>query len=60
MAQSREKSGCTHLDISETGKRIARKVSAYSSIRIRTSLKECGLKTRDMAKAPIGEMKAAN
>ena len=60
MEPSREKSGNHLKSISETGETTSRKVSVFNSTRVETSMRVCGLKIKDMAKVPTGELKVRN
>lgn len=60
MAASKVSSGQLLPGTSVIGKTTAKKDSASSITRKATSTKACGLPTKDMAKAPSGETKAAN
>jgi hypothetical protein len=54
------KNGNKLLDILEIGKTTVKKVLVYNFIKTEISMKVCGVKTKDMVKAHIGEMKMEN
>jgi hypothetical protein len=57
MEVSRERSGNTHPDISATGKRIRRTVSAFNSTKTVTNMRVYGSVISDMAKELTGVMR---
>ena len=60
MEQLKERNGCKLQGILVTGEIIAKRASEFSIIKMATSTKDCGLKTKDMVKELIGEMKMEN
>ena len=60
MAVSREKSGNMLPGTSATGRTIRSTASAYTSIRMGTSMRAYGRGTNVMVRAHTGEMRAAN
>ena len=60
MAVSREKSGNMLPGTSATGRTIRRTASAYTSIRMGTSMRAYGRGTNVMVRVHTGEMRAAN
>lgn len=57
MEALKVKSGSNLQDTSVTGRITAKMVLAFSSIRMETSMKECGELIADMDKALTGEMR---
>lgn len=57
MDRLKVRNGLMPLDILEIGKKTVKKASEFSFIKIKTNTKVCGVETRDMDRAPIGEMK---
>ena len=56
MEASKERCGLGHPGILVTGEIIVKKDLEYSSIRMETSMKVCGLWIRSMGKVHTGEM----
>ena len=47
-------------DILEIGKKIVKKASEFSFIKMEISMKVCGVRIRDMDRVPTGVMRTAN
>ena len=60
MDQLRVKSGCIPLDILAIGETTVRRVSAFSSFKMETNMKECGARTSDTARELTGVSRPAN
>lgn len=60
MVASKERCGLGLHDILVIGETTVKKGLEYSSTRMETSTKECGLWTRNMAKEHTGEMTTIN
>jgi hypothetical protein len=60
MEALKEKNGNKHQDTLEIGKITVRKALEYNFIKTEISMKECGVKIKDMDKVPTGEMKMEN
>ena len=60
MEALKVKSGRMLLDTSVIGRITARRASEFSSTRMETSTRVCGLLTKDMGKVPTGAMKATS
>lgn len=57
MEASRERNGCTHPDTLATGRKTRKMVSAFNSITMATSTKDCGKETSAMVRELTGAMK---
>jgi hypothetical protein len=60
MDPSKERSGCTVVAISVIGEIITRRVSEFSSFRMATSTRACGVWINDMDKARTGASRWEN